>query len=180
MDEEITIDENVDEDGEITPEILKKLRERLKKCETEKADYLAGWQRAKADFINARKEEEENRGHFVRFSELGLILELLAILDSFDIFFNAKEKEKENISPEWINGVTNIHKLLLDILKKRGVEAIECFGKEFNPEEHESIGEIKVDNGEDENKIINEISKGYKMHGKVIRPSSVEVGKLNT
>ena len=43
-------------------EAVKKLKERLKSCQKERAEYLDGWQRTKADFINAKKREEEERG----------------------------------------------------------------------------------------------------------------------
>jgi len=149
-------------------ELIKKLREKLKKCGIEKQEYLAGWQRAKADFINARKEEKENLQEFIKFSEQNLIIELLVLIDSFDgLFKHGKDYD----------GVKNIYKQLLDILKSRGVESIECLGKDFNPEEQESIGEIEVDNQEKEGKIIEEIRKGYKMHNKIIRPAQVKIGK---
>lgn len=169
MDEDITLEEEADDEGKITPDVLKKLREKLKKCSAEKQEYLAGWQRAKADFINARKEEEERRTSFVKFSELSVIIELLAVLDSFDEMFKS--------NPGDAQGAQNIHKQLLSILKSRGVEPIETIGKNFNPEEHESVGEIRVDNEKKEGKIIEEIRKGYKMHDKIIRPAQVKIGK---
>lgn len=170
MDEEkddIIFEEDADEDGVISPDVVKKLRERLKKCVEEKQEYLAGWQRAKADFINARKDEEESRHHFVKFSERNLIEEILVLLDSFNEMFKHEKSE----------GATNVYKQLLDILKIRGVEPIEALGKYFNPEEHESVGEIKVDEEKKNNIIIEEVRKGYKMHNKIIRPSQVKIGK---
>ncbi len=172
MDEEkddIVFEEENEEGDTANPaELIKKLREKLKKCLTEKQEYLAGWQRAKADFINARREEEENRQEFIKFSEGNLIMELLVLCDSFDnLFKHAKNYE----------GIVNIYKQLLNILKSRGVEPIEALEKNFNPEEHESIGEIRVDNKEKEGKIIEEIRKGYKMNGKIIRPAQVKIGK---
>jgi len=167
--EEIVFEEENEEGDTANPaELLKKLREKLKKCSAEKQEYLAGWQRAKADFINARKEEEKNRYEFIKFSEQNLILELLVLLDSFDgLFKHAKNYD----------GVENIHRQLLDILKSRGVEPIESLGQKFNPEEHESVGEIGVDNEAKEGIIIEEIRKGYKMYDKIIRPSQVKIGK---
>ena len=99
------------------------------------------------------------------------ILELLVLLDSFDGLFKHRAENDD--------GIKNIHRQLLDILKSRGVEPIESLGKEFNPEEHESIGEIEigVDNKTKEGIIIEEIRKGYKMHDKIIRPAQVKIGK---
>ncbi len=171
-DDEIVIEEEADAGAET----IKKLRERLKKCETDKQDYLAGWQRAKADFINARKDEEASRGEFIKFSEKNLIFDLLDLADSFDGLFNTKEKIEE-INPEWRKGIENIYQQLLNILKSRGVEIIKSIGEKFNPEEHESVGEIKIDNPEKEGIIVEEIRKGYKMHNKIIRPSQVKISK---
>ncbi|MCX6731506.1 MAG: nucleotide exchange factor GrpE [Candidatus Parcubacteria bacterium] len=167
--EEIVFEEENGEGEAINPaETIKKLREKLKKCGLEKQDYLAGWQRAKADSVNTRKEEEENRREFIKFSELNLILELLVLADSFDALFKYGKKDE---------GVENIYKQLLDILKSRGVEIIKAEGKVFNPEEHESVGEIPVDSKEKENIIMEEIRRGYKMRGRIIRPTQVKIGK---
>lgn len=169
MDEDIIFEEENEEGETANPaELIKKLREKLKKCGTEKQEYLAGWQRAKADFINARKEEEKNRYEFIKFSEQNLILELLVLLDSFDELFKHVQNDE---------GIKNIYRQFMDILKSRGVETIETIGKNFNPEEHESVGEIAIDSEEKEGKIIEETRKGYKMHDKIIRPAQVKIGK---
>lgn len=172
MEEEIIIEE----EGEGLEDKVKKLREKLKKCESERQEYLAGWQRAKADFINARKEEEENRREFIKFCEKTLILETLNILDSFDRLFADKDNFKK-IDKNLQIGVENIYVQLMDILKKRGVEKIKSEGVKFNPEEHESIIKEKIDKQEKDGIIIDEIRKGYKMNGVVIRPSQVKIGK---
>ncbi len=163
MDEEIILEE----EGEGLQDKLKKLREKLKKCEAEKQEYLSGWQRAKADFINARKEEGENRQEFLKFCEANLILELLVLADSFDEMFKRAEDE----------GMRNIYRQFTDILRKHGVEIIETAGKKFDPQEHESVGEMEVDKEENDNIIMEVIRKGYKMGDKIIRPSKVKIGK---
>ena len=171
---EITLEE---ENNGTTDELIKEIKKKLKKCEVEKREYLSGWQRAKADFINARKEEEERRESFVKLSEKELILRFLDLADSFDRLF-ADKKAWGTIDKNWRQGVENLHAQLADIFKKRQVEVIEAVGKMFDPKEHESIGEIKVDKKEKEGIVMEELRKGYKMHGMVIRPSLVKVGKL--
>jgi molecular chaperone GrpE len=167
MDEEKDdiIFEEDSENKDISADLVKRLREKLKKCMAEKQEYLAGWQRAKADFINARKEEEENRREFIKFANKNFVFELLSLLDSFEEMLKHNQDE----------GIKNIYRQLLAILKNRGLEEIKSSGEKFNPEEHESIEEIKVDKQEDEGKIIEEIRKGYKMHGRVLRPAQVKV-----
>lgn len=172
MDEEIILEE----EGEGLQDKLKKLREKLKKCEAEKQEYLSGWQRAKADFINARKDEEENRKEFKKYCEMELALEFLEIADSFDRLMADKENWQK-IEENWRRGVENIYTQLMDILENKNIKPMENLGKPFNPEEHESVGEAEVDKEENDNIIMEEIRKGYKMGDKIIRPSKVKIGK---
>lgn len=172
-DEEIVIEDDVDGSADA----LKKLREKLKKCEADKVEYLTGWQRAKADFVNARREEEERRRELAKFSEKNLILDFLNLADSFDRLFANKEGW-DKVDKNWRQGMEYLHAQLSGILKSRGVEAMESEGKPFDPREHESIGEVSVDKKENDGIVMEEMRKGYKMHNAVIRPSLVKVGKI--
>ncbi len=63
--EEVTVEETVDEGGNFDfQEKFKQLQEKLKKCQELKDEYLGGWQRAKADLINARKDDEKRNQEF--------------------------------------------------------------------------------------------------------------------
>ena len=168
----------IEEANESAEEAIKKLKEKLKHCESQKGEYLSGWQRAKADFINARREEEEKRENFMKFSERELIFRFLDLADSFERLFVDK-KAWETIDKNWRQGVENLHGQLTDIFKKRKVEVIDVIGKTFNPQEHESMGEIRVDKKEKEGIVIEELRRGYKMHDTVIRPSLVKIGKFS-
>lgn len=171
--DDVTIEEEVDNSAEA----IKKLRAKLKACEADKGEYLAGWQRAKADSVNARREEEERRKDVIKFSEKALVLELVNLADSFDGLY-ADKKGWEKIEKNWRQGMEHLRAQLMSIMKSRGVEAIESLGKIFNPKESESIGEIDVDTEEKDGIVMEEARKGYKMHGMVIRPSLVRLGKL--
>lgn len=168
----------IEEETDNSAEAIKKLREKLKACEADKGEYLAGWQRSKADSVNARREEEERRKDIVKFSEKALILELINLADSFDGLYANKESW-EKIEKNWRQGMEHLRAQLMNIMKIRGVETIESLGKIFNPKESESIGEIDVDTEEKDGIVMEEMRKGYKMHGMVIRPSLVKIGKFS-
>lgn len=163
----------VEEEGIPVDLQLKKLREKLKKCIIEKDEYLAGWQRAKADFVNARKEEEERRAEFIKFAGAEIISDILPVLDSFDLAFSNENWQK--LDKTWQEGIKLIYNKLKDTLKKYGVEQIETMDKKFNPEEHESLGEIET--ADKEGIVLEEIRKGYKIQNKILRPAQVRVGK---
>jgi molecular chaperone GrpE (heat shock protein) len=61
LDDSVVAEENA-------ADAVKKLREKLKKSEAERMEYLTGWQRAKADLINARKRDEADRVEFMKFA----------------------------------------------------------------------------------------------------------------
>ena len=170
-DEDITIEE------ESAPDLVKKLREDLKKCNAEKADYLAGWQRTKADFVNARREEEERRADFAGFVEAKIISDFLPVLDSLEIAM--KDKDWQTLDKTWQDGIKYLHKQFVDILKGYGVEEIEAVGEKFDPSKHEAVGETNTSDEKEDGIVAEETRKGYKLNKKIIRAVQVKVNKYN-
>lgn len=90
-----------DEDAELGDnQVVKKLREKLKTAVEEKQTYLDGWQRDKAEFMNARKRDEEAKQEFLKFSKINVIEDILPVIDSFDMAM-ANKASWESISEEW-------------------------------------------------------------------------------
>lgn len=145
---------------------LAKLKRELEACRKEKEEYLSGWQRAKADFINYKKDEERERENFVKFAGLGIFGEMLNVADSLEKAVTLNQDE----------GIKNTYAQLEGFLKKFGVNKIETAGQVFNPEIHEAVAEEEVlDRGMD-NKIIAQSQAGYMIHDRVLRPARVKVG----
>jgi len=67
-----------------------------------------------------------------------------------------------------------VHKQVVDILTKLGLEAINAQGQEFDPNFHEAVMQTPTSE-HPEHTIITELQKGYKMGDKVLRPSLVNV-----
>lgn len=167
--------EDIDESGADT---VKKLRDKLKKCVEEKQEYLDGWQRSKADFVNARKKEEELRAELVVFAKEGLILDLLTSIDNFDMAFANKEVW-ESVDKNWRIGIEHIHAQLLKSLKEHGLEQFDPTSEKFDPLRHDSVETVVIDKESDDHKIVEVMQKGYILGGKVIRPAKVKVGQFN-
>lgn len=148
---------------------LKKIKDKLKHCEKERAEYLAGWQRAKADYINFKREQEQKIADYYKFANEGLILELLPVLDSFEAALKHPPAGGKD------EGIQLLYNQLKNILKNDGLEEIKAVGEKFNPEFYESVEVIESD--KESGTIIEEVQKGYKLNGKVIRPSRVKINK---
>jgi len=146
----------------------------LTKCLKERGEYLAGWQRAQADFLNYKKEQNKRVEEILKFVNIDFILKLLPILDNFDLI---EKKLPESLrADENIKGILQIKIQVLSFLKTQEIEEIKTIGEKFDPNFHEAIAEEEIKDKES-GIIIEEIQKGYIMHGRVIRPAKVKVVK---
>ena len=148
------------------------LKKKLEDAEAKAADYLAGWQRAKADFSNYKKDEAERFEELAKYSFTDLMKEFISVLDSFDLAITALEK---NGPVE--KGVYMIRSQIEDLLEKRGLEKLEVeIGSDFDPRVAEAVAETESEKMP--GKIVGIIEPGYKLFEKIIRPARVIVGKI--
>lgn len=163
---------------ELHPEELKKefnkCQQELNECQRQKKEYLVGWQRARADLINYKKEEQERLAEMARYTREELILNILAVLDNFDII--EKQLADELRQNPYIKGVLRIKKQFQDFLKDQELEEIKCLGEKFNPEIHEVVEQAEIRDKEP-GLVVEEIQKGYILNGKVIRSAKVKIVK---
>lgn len=173
------------EDGDELPkkDVVKKLREEVKKLQKEKEEYLTGWQRAKADYINLQKEMNEGKKNTVNLTKENVIREFLPVLDSFDMAFMNKEA-LARVDKEWRVGVEYIHQQFMKSLADLEVEKIDSIDVDFDPSIHQPIETIRTNDKQKDHKIEKVIQVGYKMKdlstdkaGRVIRPARVNVYK---
>ena len=173
--EEVSDDVVYDETEGKTSDKLSKIKEELKICKKERGEYLDGWQRAKADFLNLKKRSAEEKSSVDSRASEGFIIDLLPALDSFEMAF--KDKEAWEAAPEqWRKGIEYIHTQLTSILDNYGVEVVDPIGKEFNHDEHHSVESVEVKNEDQDGVVVEVVLKGYKTKNSVIRPAHVKVG----
>jgi molecular chaperone GrpE len=152
---------------------IKKLKERLKEVEKKAKEYLDGWQRAQADFANVRRRDEESRVEFIKFAKMGLVEELIPVLDSFNIALAHPTARVEEVG-----GLESIYSQFMGVLRASGLEEINPLSQTFSPYEHEALATIPTEKSEEDHKILEVLQKGYKLNGKVVRPAKVKVGEL--
>ncbi len=170
LDDSVVAEENA-------AEAIKKLREKLKKCQVDKMEYLTGWQRAKADLINARKRDEADRADFIKFANERLIDGLIPVLESFDMAMNNKEAW-EKADKDWRIGVESIYSQLKKALADSGLEEINPIGLAFDHNRDEAAEYVPIQSESEHHKIIAVIQKGYSLNGRAMRPPKVRVGEF--
>ncbi len=134
---------------------------------------LAGWQRAKADYLNLKKDQEKERLDLVKFANASLLLELLPFADTFDRAL--AHQPKDLASSDWGKGITGLHQQLQTILASLGLERVEATGP-FNPEFHEAVSHEPKE-GVPSGNIIDVVEQGYLLHGRLLRPAKVKVAR---
>lgn len=176
---EETEDENVKTSfSKSNKDVVTKIKESLKKCEEEKKDYLNKWQRSQADFINIRKRDEETKKNQIRYAKEGIVLDLLPIMDSFEMAFSNKEVW-ESTPKEWRTGIESIHTQLSQVLASNQVDTLEALRQSFNPNEHEALGILHTTNKKEDGMVLEVIQSGYVLDGKIIRAAKVRVGEYS-
>lgn len=149
----------------------KELRAKLEESEKKSKEYLEGWQRAKADFLNYKSEERTRLEDLARYGTSEMLKDFITVLDSFDLAIATLEKQGPVEK-----GVYMIRAQIEDILRRRGLQKIESqAGKPFDPAEAEAIAEVESDLPA--GTVVDEIESGYRLHEKILRPARVRVSK---
>lgn len=149
--------------------------EKLKECEKQKNEYLDGWKRERASFLNYKKEEMERIDGLMKYCNEEMVLRILPILDN--LYLAEKEIPDDFTNHEWVKGLLQIKNQALEFFKAHKVSEIEAkAGDNFDPNIHEAIGTVEEGDMEP-GKIIEIAKRGYKLDDKVIRPAIVKVSK---
>jgi molecular chaperone GrpE len=148
------------------------LKKELEKAKKKAEENLAGWKRALADYANFRKREEENKKELIKYANENLILEILPVLDNFQSAYKnlPKDLEKNN----WVEGIKYVKSQFESLLKNMGIEEIKTAGEKFNPELHEAVEKVKIDDKKPDI-VMSEVLKGYRLGGKIIRAAKVRI-----
>jgi molecular chaperone GrpE len=153
---------------------VESLSEDLERVSVELDETKDRFLRGLADFDNYRKRVAREREQLVRCATEDLIKRMLEVVDNLERAL-AAASETEDFDG-FRKGVELIYEHLKEVLTKEGLCPIACLGEAFDPNFHEAVMAIEKE-GEESEKVIEEIQKGYTLDGRVIRPSKVVVSK---
>jgi molecular chaperone GrpE len=154
---------------------LEELHEKIESLQKEKDELFAKLQRVSADYANFQKRIPKQISDTIGYEKERIIKTLLPVLDNFErTLQNAHSAENVDLL---VKGIQIIYDQFLDILKSHNVERIEALGERFDPEFHQAMRQ-QTDPDKEQAIVLEEFQKGYKLNGRVIRPSTVIVNKL--
>ncbi len=148
------------------------LQAELEAARQEAAEHLETAQRVKAEFENYRKRVARDQAEMAARAGERIIAEILPVLDNL-------ERAIDHVTAggdlkQLLEGVEMVHRQMLDVLKKEGVEVIDPFGQPFDPAVHQAVGQ-REDESVPEGTVVEVYQKGYELAGKVVRPAMVVV-----
>ncbi len=131
--------------------------------------------RATAEFDNYRKRTERERREHAEWATADLLGDVLAVLDDFE---RALAVPSPPEASAYRSGVELIHRQLLDLVKKRGVSAIDTAGRDFDPAVHQAVAYDEAP-GVRDGEILDELRRGYRLGERLLRPAMVRVAKAS-
>ncbi|MBI3573165.1 MAG: nucleotide exchange factor GrpE [Candidatus Kerfeldbacteria bacterium] len=144
------------------------------KLEQQVQEHLEGWKRAKADYLNLKKQMEKEKDDIIKFSQAAVVMEILPIYD------NLKRAEshipEEQKTQEWVKGIIHIQKQFEDTLKTMGIEPIQTVGEAFDAHKHHAVSKVKQE-GVASDTVVEEVKSGFMLGDKVLTPAQVVVAE---
>ena len=147
--------------GEAVSSELERLRE-------ESAQRLAAWQRAQADFENLKRRSAQDVRDRVERSQRAIFDSLVDLADDFRRALEAETGGADDLRA----GMGLIEQKLIGLLERNGVHPIAAVGVAFDPNFHESMGELPGPKDE----VVAELRRGWLIGERVLRASMVMVG----
>jgi molecular chaperone GrpE len=157
---------------------LAELNKALEAARAQAAEYLDGWQRARADFTNYKRRVEKEQVEADQAATARVVGRFLDVVDDFDRAMADRPGPgaDEAAVARWADGVGLIQRKLQTVLDAFSVERIAAEGQPFDPTWHEAITHEDSD-AHAPNHIIGVVRHGYKLGDRVIRPALVRVAR---
>ncbi len=174
-DQEIQAEEPAQEEQaeEVSQEEI--LQNKVAELEAANADLKDQMLRRQAELENYRKRLIRDKEEAVQFANESLIRDILGFLDNMDrALAAAKNGGDLNALIEGFEMTQN--QLLSTLDKNWGLKGIDSVGQEFDPSLHEACM-MTIDENLDKETVLEEFQKGYTLHGRVVRPAKVKIGK---
>ncbi len=132
--------------------------------------------RATAEFDNYRKRTERERREHAEWAAADLLGDVVGVLDDVE---RALAVPSPPEAQAYRGGVELIRRQLLDLVKKRGVSAIDTVGRDFDPAVHQAVAYDEAPEARD-GEILDELRRGYRLGERLLRPAMVRVAKASS
>lgn len=161
-----TADQQTGEEEEIVEE-----QDELAIALAERDDYLDQLQRSRAEFLNFKRRNDQERLLMRELISRDVLARFLPVIDDLDRAIGSLPESERNNS--WVAGMELIQSKFLGILEQSGVKKLAPLGEPFDPKEHEAVA---TEPGTTGHIVVEIYQPGYKIGDTLIRPAMVKTG----
>jgi molecular chaperone GrpE len=154
---------------------VERLERRARLAEDRLTEVLSAYRQVRSENEGFRdRVTRDMERHFDRRHDK-LLLKFIDILDNLDRALEAAEQTYAG-NP-LIDGLILVRTQLLQALQREGLERVPALGLPFDPAVSEAVATQAVDDPEHDHVVVREVLRGYRLNGRVARPSRVVVGE---
>ncbi len=161
-----------EDEAELEEDPLNSLLTDLENARLEARENNDKYLRAAAEFENFKKRIMREQAESYKYANEDIIKGLLPVVDNLERALSHGEEGSN--ADALIEGVGMVLKQFIEVLEKFGVKPINALGESFDPNYHEAMMRVETEDTPP-NMVVNEMSKGYLLHDRLIRPSVVGV-----
>ncbi len=137
--------------------------------------HLDGWKRAKADYLNLKKQTDKEKSELAKFSQAAAVMQFLPVYDNLKRAWDHVPADQQQ--QEWVKGFHHIAKQFADILTNVGLTAIDPQpGETFDPNRHHAVSKVKAE-GQPSGAIVATVKLGWLADDRVLEPAQVTVAE---
>lgn len=170
--EENVQQEEVEKVDEVEEVVEVSVEDTLKK---ELDDMEDKFLRAQAEIANMRNRHNKEREDAAKYRAQDLAKELLSSLDNLDRALEIETTDEHGESMK--KGIQMVRESMIHALKKSGVEEIKSLGEAFDPNLHQAVQTLPLEDGQESDEIVQVLQKGYILHDRILRPAMVVVAQ---
>jgi molecular chaperone GrpE len=164
--------ENVEE----IKEELHEIKENLEAPKKEEEDYKSKFYYVAAEMENVKKRYAKEKENLLKYGSEKILQDLVEVIDNFDRTVDAIKNDDDEKIKNIRVGVEMVRTQFLTVLEKNGVKTVESVGTQFDPNIHEAMAQQPAE-GKENDEVIQEFQKGYKLNGRLLRAAKVIIAK---
>ncbi len=150
-------------------EALEEMEKRAIKAEEEADEWEETAKKAKADFENYKRKEDERKEKAKEAAREKLAEDLISVMDNLERAIMSADEDSA-----LLQGVKMVSDQLYETLEKKGLQRIDAEGEEFDPNIHNAV---ETREHEEDRKVLEQKRPGYMYGEKILRPAEVVVSE---
>ena len=144
--------------------------------EKERDDFRDKFFYLAAEKENTQKRFEREKESLIKYGNEKILSGLLSVLDNLGLTLNAISNDEDEKVKNIFVGIEMVSQQFAELLKSNGLEEIKSVGESFDPNFHEALMQ-REEEGKESGLILEEVQKGYRLNGRVIRAAKVIISK---